>query len=167
MVKQYKGKQMGGKEKCFDVTKDGDKTIVGPEIIKLPPAGNSGAAEPAGNSGNSGAAEPAGNSGAKPEPAGNSGAKPEPAAAESSGAEPAKGGARRKRKPTKKGGACGKASSSMTGGKTVPTTHSPVTGGSSKKGSPKHKYNGREYSVHTGTRGGKYILVKGEKKYIN
>ena len=34
-------------------------------------------------------------------------------------------------------------------------------------GGKRHKkYNGRSYIVRTGTRGGKYILVKGKKIYV-
>ena len=37
-------------------------------------------------------------------------------------------------------------------------------GGSKQK--PKHKYKGRAYTVRTGVRGGKYIVVKGSKIYV-
>lgn len=33
-------------------------------------------------------------------------------------------------------------------------------------GDNKHKYNGKTYKVHNGQRGGKYIIVDGQKKYI-
>ena len=33
-------------------------------------------------------------------------------------------------------------------------------------GGAKAKHNNRSYNVHTGARGGKYIIVKGEKKYL-
>ena len=32
---------------------------------------------------------------------------------------------------------------------------------------PKYKYNGKLYTVRTGVRGGKYILVKDKKVYVN
>jgi len=35
-----------------------------------------------------------------------------------------------------------------------------------KGGSRKHTYKNRSYTVHTGERGGKYILVKNKKVYI-
>ena len=33
-------------------------------------------------------------------------------------------------------------------------------------GKPQKKHNGKMYVVHTGTRGGKYIIVKGNKVYV-
>lgn len=42
-----------------------------------------------------------------------------------------------------------------------PPNTQPTTGGSLKK-----KYKGRSYVVRTGKRGGKYILVKGNKVYV-
>jgi hypothetical protein len=33
-------------------------------------------------------------------------------------------------------------------------------------GSNKHKYHNKLYKIRIGSRGGKYILVKGTKKYI-
>ena len=35
-----------------------------------------------------------------------------------------------------------------------------------KGGSKKHTYKNRSYTVHTGERGGKYILVKNKKVYV-
>jgi oxalate decarboxylase/phosphoglucose isomerase-like protein (cupin superfamily) len=33
-------------------------------------------------------------------------------------------------------------------------------------GAATHTYNGRTYKVHTGKRGGRYIMVKGKARYI-
>jgi hypothetical protein len=43
------------------------------------------------------------------------------------------------------------------------TEESSSRGGATR---PNHQYNGRQYIVHTGSRGGKYIIVNKEKKYI-
>lgn len=39
--------------------------------------------------------------------------------------------------------------------------------GGAAAGAGKIKYNGRMYKIHTGSRGGKYILVNKNKKYIS
>jgi hypothetical protein len=43
----------------------------------------------------------------------------------------------------------------------LPTLQEPQAGGK-----PHKKHNGRTYVVRTGSRGGKYILVKGKKVYV-
>jgi hypothetical protein len=42
----------------------------------------------------------------------------------------------------------------------ISVDQSPISGGG------KAKYNGRSYVVRTGSRGGKYIIVKGKKVYL-
>lgn len=42
----------------------------------------------------------------------------------------------------------------------ISVDQSPISGGG------KTKYNGRSYVVRTGSRGGKYIIVKGKKVYL-
>lgn len=41
-----------------------------------------------------------------------------------------------------------------------------VSQGGAKKRSTKYEYKGRKYTLRTGSRGGQYIVYKGEKKYV-
>jgi hypothetical protein len=42
----------------------------------------------------------------------------------------------------------------------------PNIGGAKTKAAPKYKHQGRMYTLRTGSRGGKYIVCKGEKIYV-
>jgi hypothetical protein len=52
------------------------------------------------------------------------------------------------------------AQAAANGKKVQQAAPTPSVGGATKK------YNGRTYKVRTGSKGGKYILVKGQKKYV-
>ena len=191
MPKQYNRKQMGGVDpQCFEISTDGDTTTV----KRAAPANTEEANSAEGNAGTGNAGT--GNAGTGNAGTGNEASAQENAAAPANAKNENQGGGRRKPKakaakkggntivPSKlastggnsqkirgvtAGGEC-KVPSSIAGGysrKVISVPGVTPTGGSPKKTSPKHKYNGREYTVRTGTKGGKYILVKGEKKYIH